>query len=64
MGFDRFGSSELNRNKQNLPLDSKEPNGEGKRTDLTLESKESEVKPQNTNAELGKIAGVSKATVQ
>lgn len=37
---------------------------QGKRTDLTLESKELEVKPQNTNAELGKIAGVSKATVQ
>ncbi len=47
-------------NNKKSRLNSKEP----KREDLTLESKEPEVKPQNTNAELGKIAGVSKATVQ
>lgn len=45
-------------------LEARAKENQGKRTDLTLESKESEVKPQNTNEELGKIAGVSKATVQ
>lgn len=45
-------------------LQARAKENQGKRTDLTLESKESEVKPQNTNAELGKIAGVSQATVQ
>jgi hypothetical protein len=60
LGFDRFGSSELKRNNKKSRLNSKEP----KRTDSTLESKESEVKPQNTSAELGEIAGVSQATVQ